>query len=81
MSQIRYPEIAQQNGIQGLVLVKFIVETDGSLSNIKVIQSPDTSLTAEAVRVISNSPKWEPGRQRNLPVRVSFTMPVNFRLQ
>ncbi len=81
MSQIRYPEIAQQNGIQGLVLVKFIVETDGSLSNIKVIQSPDTSLTAEAVRVISNSPKWEPGRQRNLPVRVMFTMPVNFRLQ
>ena len=81
MSQIRYPEIAQQNGIQGLVLVKFIVEIDGSLSNIKVIQSPDTSLTAEAVRVISNSPKWEPGRQRNHPVRVLFTMPVNFRLQ
>lgn len=81
MSQIRYPEIAQQNGIQGLVLVKFIVEIDGSLSNIKVIQSPDTSLTAEAVRVISNSPKWEPGRQRNHPVRVMFTMPVNFRLQ
>lgn len=81
MSQIRYPEIAQQNGIQGRVLVKFIVEIDGSLSNIKVIQSPDTSLTAEAVRVISNSPKWEPGRQRNDPVRVMFTMPVNFRLQ
>ena len=81
MSQIRYPEIAQQNGIQGRVLVKFIVEIDGSLSNIKVIQSPDTSLTAEAVRVISNSPKWEPGRQRNHPVRVMFTMPVNFRLQ
>ncbi|MBQ7310345.1 MAG: TonB family protein [Alistipes sp.] len=81
MSQIRYPEIAQQNGIQGLVLVTFIVEIDGSLSNIKVIQSPDTSLTAEAVRVISNSPKWEPGRQRNHPVRVMFTMPVNFRLQ
>lgn len=81
MSQIRYPEIAQQNGIQGRVLVKFIVEIDGSLSNIKVIQSPDTSLTAEAVRVISNSPKWEPGRQRNQPVRVLFTMPVNFRLQ
>lgn len=81
MSQIRYPEIAQQNGIQGLVLVKFIVEIDGSLSNIKIIQSPDTSLTAEAVRVISNSPKWEPGRQRNHPVRVMFTMPVNFRLQ
>lgn len=81
MSQIRYPEIAQQNGIQGRVLVKFIVEIDGSLSNIKVIQSPDTSLTAEAVRVISNSPKWEPGRQRNHPVRVLFTMPVNFRLQ
>jgi len=81
MSQIRYPEIAQQNGIQGRVLVKFIVEIDGSLSNIKVIQSPDTSLTAEAVRVISNSPKWEPGRQRNDPVRVLFTMPVNFRLQ
>lgn len=81
MSQIRYPEIAQQNGIQGLVLVKFIVEIDGSLSNIKIIQSPDTSLTTEAVRVISNSPKWEPGRQRNQPVRVMFTMPVNFRLQ
>lgn len=81
MSQIRYPEIAQQNGIQGRVLVTFIVEIDGSLSNIKVIQSPDTSLTAEAVRVISNSPKWEPGRQRNHPVRVMFTMPVNFRLQ
>ena len=81
MSQIRYPEIAQQNGIQGRVIVQFIVECDGSLSNIKVIQSPDTSLTAEAVRVISNSPKWEPGRQRNDPVRVSFTLPVDFRLQ
>ena len=81
MSQIRYPEIAQQNGIQGRVIVQFIVEIDGSLSNIEVIQSPDTSLTAEAVRIISNSPKWEPGRQRNDPVRVVFTMPVDFRLQ
>lgn len=78
---VSYPMIAQENGIQGRVLLQFVVEKDGSLSQIKVLQAPDQSLAEEAVRVLKKSPKWEPAKQRNKPVRLSFTMPVEFRLQ
>lgn len=81
MQRIVYPPIAQENGVQGTVVVQFIVEKDGSLSNIKVLRSPDSSLSKEAVRVITSSPKWTPGKQRGTAVRVQYTLPVGFRLQ
>ena len=76
-----YPPIAQENGIQGTVVVQFIVEKDGSLSNIKVLRSPDNSLSKEAVRVVSSSPKWTPGRQNGEAVRVQYRIPIGFKLQ
>lgn len=80
-SKVRYPQIAQENGVQGKVVLSFVVEKDGSLTNIEVLQSPDRSLADEAVRVLKTSPKWEPGQQRNQPVRVKYTLPVDFRIQ
>ena len=80
-SKVRYPQIAQENGISGRVLMSFIIEKDGSLTNIKVRQTPDRSLSDEAVRVLKQSPKWKPGKQRNQTVRVEYTMPVDFRIQ
>lgn len=77
---LRYPEVAAQNGIQGKVFIEFVVDTDGSVINVKVIKGVDPLLDQEAVRVVSSSPKWEPGRQRNKPARVSFTFPIIFRL-
>ena len=76
-----YPPIAQENGIQGTVVVQFIVEKDGSLSNINVLRSPDNSLSKEAVRVVSSSPKWTPGRQNGEAVRVQYRIPIGFKLQ
>lgn len=80
-SKVSYPTIATENGIQGRVTLQFVIEKDGSLSNITVLQNPDRSLTEEAIRVLKTSPKWTPGKQRNLPVRVKYTLPVDFRLQ
>jgi len=79
--QLKYPVVAQENGVQGRVVVGFVIERDGSLTNIEVYASPDRSLSEEAVRVISSSPKWTPGKQRGMPVRVRFTLPVEFKLQ
>jgi len=79
--RVRYPQIAQENGVSGKVVLSFVVEKDGSLTNIEVLQSPDRSLADEAVRVLKTSPKWEPGQQRNQPVRVKYTLPVDFRIQ
>ena len=79
--RLRYPQIAQENGISGRVVVSFVVERDGTVSNIQVLQSPDRSLGEEATRVVSSSPKWEPGMQRNQPVRVKYTLPVVFQIQ
>ena len=79
--RVRYPQIAQENGVSGKVVLSFVVEKDGTLTNIEVLQSPDRSLADEAVRVLKTSPKWEPGQQRNQPVRVKYTLPVDFRLQ
>ena len=80
-SHVKYPQIALENGIQGNVVIKFVVEKDGKLSNIQVLQSPDSSLSDEAVRVLKTSPKWKPGKQRNKPVRVTYTLPVSFKIQ
>lgn len=76
-----YPIIAQENGIHGRVTVGFVVNTDGSIVDIKVIRGVDPSLDKEALRVVSTMPKWTPGEQRGKPVRVSFSVPVVFRLQ
>ena len=79
--RLRYPQIAQENGIMGRVLLSFVIERDGSLTNIEVLQTPDRSLSDEAARVLKLSPKWSPGKQRNQAVRVKYTLPVDFRLQ
>ncbi|MGN0007980.1 MAG: energy transducer TonB [Alistipes sp.] len=79
-SKLRYPQLAQENNITGRVLLKFVVEKDGTLTNIQVLQSPDKSLSDEAIRVLKTSPKWEPGKQRNQSVRVFYTLPVDFQL-
>jgi protein TonB len=78
---LRYPDIAAENGIQGRVFVQFVVEPDGSVSNVKVVRGVDPSLDREAIRVVESSPKWKPGKQRGKPVRVSFTFPIIFVLQ
>ena len=81
MQQVRYPQIAQDKNITGRVMLQFVIERDGSLTNIKVIQTPDSTLSDEAIRVLKTSPKWTPGRQSNKPARVMYTLPVEFRLQ
>ena len=78
---IKYPVIAAENGIQGKVYVQFVVDRDGSISNARVARGVDSSLDQEALRVVNNLPKWKPGMQRGKPVRVSFTVPINFQLQ
>ena len=78
---IRYPVIAQENGIQGRVVVQFVVNTDGSIVDIQVVRSVDPSLEREAVRLVQAMPRWKPGEQRGKKVRVRFTLPINFRLQ
>jgi protein TonB len=78
---LQYPEVARENGIQGRVTLQFTVETDGSLKNIKVLRGIDPSLDKEAIRVVSSSPKWSPGRQRDKAVRVTYNFPVYFQLR
>ena len=80
-SKVRYPQIAQENNISGRVFLMFVVERDGTLTNIQVLQTPDSSLSDEAVRVLKTSPKWKPGKQRNQTVRVKYTLPIDFRIQ
>ena len=79
-SRLVYPEIAKENGVQGRVTLQFTVNADGSVSNVKVLRGVDSSLDKEAVRVVSSSPKWKPGKQRGRPVRVAYTLPINFQL-
>ena len=78
---IVYPTVAQENGIQGKVFVTFVVNKDGSVSNAKIARGVDPSLDAEALRVVATLPKWKPGKQRGVPVRVSYTVPISFKLQ
>ena len=78
---IKYPVVAEENGIQGRVVATFVVERDGSITDVKIVKSVDPSLDKEAVRVLKAMPKWIPGRQNGQPVRVKYTVPVTFRLQ
>ena len=80
-SRLVYPEIAKENGVQGRVTLQFTVNTDGSVSNVKVLRGVDSSLDKEAVRVVSSSPKWKPGKQRDRAVKVTYTFPVIFQLR
>jgi TonB family C-terminal domain len=77
---LKYPDVAAENGIQGTVYVSFVVEPTGLVSNVKVIRGVDASLDREATRIVQNSPKWTPGKQRGKSVRVSFTFPIKFQL-
>lgn len=80
-TEVKYPVIAQENGIQGRVFVKFVIGKDGSVSDVQVARPFDPNLDKEAVRVVKSMPKWTPGKQRGKPVRVSYTVPINFVLQ
>ncbi|MBQ8486758.1 MAG: energy transducer TonB [Prevotella sp.] len=78
---IKYPVVAEENGIQGRVIATFVVERDGSITDVKVVKSVDPSLDKEAIRVLKSMPKWIPGKQNGSAVRVKYTVPVTFRLQ
>ena len=78
---IKYPQIARETGIQGRVFVSFVVEPDGSVSNVKVLRGIGGGCDEEAMRVVKSLPKWKPGKQRGKAVRVSYMLPVNFKLQ
>ena len=80
-SNTKYPVVAQENGVQGRVIVSFVVERDGSISDVKVARSVDPSLDREAQRVVKSMPRWSPGKQNGSTVRVKYTVPVVFRLQ
>ena len=80
-AKLVYPEIAKENGVEGRVTLQFTISKDGRLEDVKVLSAPDESLAQEAVRVVSSSPKWEPGRQRDRAVKVSYTFPVIYRLR
>lgn len=80
MKNIKYPEQAMKEGIQGRVAVRFIVEKDGSISDVKPVLSVHPLLNKEAVRVVKSMPKWSPGKQNGKPVRVRFNLPVMFKL-
>lgn len=80
-NNVKYPVVAQENGVQGRVVVSFVVERDGSITDVKVVRSVDPSLDREASRVVSSMPKWIPGKQNGSPVRVKYNVPVSFKLQ
>lgn len=80
MENMKYPEQAMKEGIQGRVAVRFIVEKDGSISNVRPIHSVHPLLNKEAVRVVESMPKWTPGKQNGKPVRVRYNLPVMFKL-
>ena len=77
---VKYPQIAAENNIQGKVFMNFVLEKDGSITDVKVLRGVDPALDKEAIRVIKSMPKWKPGKQRGKPVRVSFNLPITFTL-
>ena len=79
-NNIRYPEAAQQNDIQGRVIVKFVVEKDGSIGQAQVVRGVDKDLDREALRVVKKMPSWQPGKNNGVAVRSYFTLPVTFKL-
>jgi TonB family protein len=80
-STVKYPAVSQKNGVQGRVVVKFVVEKDGSVSSARVVKSVNEELDAEALRVVNAMPAWTPGKQNGRIVRVYYTIPIAFRLQ
>ncbi len=80
-SNVKYPVVAQENGVQGRVQIGFVVERDGSITDVRVVRSVDPSLDKEAMRVVKMMPRWNPGKQNGQTVRVKYTVPVLFRLQ
>ncbi len=79
--RVNYPQIAAENGIQGKVFLMFVVEPDGSVTNVTIMRGVDPALDNEAIRVVESSPSWSPGKQRGSAVRVRFSITVNFQLQ
>lgn len=80
-SHLKYPPVAQENGVQGRVFVSFVVGEDGYVEDVQVIKGVDPSLDKEAVRVVKSLPRWTPGNQQGKPVRVRYSVPVIFALQ
>ena len=80
-TRLVYPEIAKENGIEGRVTLQFTIGKEGRLEDVKVLATPDETLAKEAVRVVSSSPKWKPGKQRDRAVKVSYVFPVIYRLR
>ena len=80
-SKVRYPAVCQENGVQGMVSLSFVINKKGEVTNIKVLRGPDPNLEREAVRVVEQMPKWKPGKQRGRPVAVTYNLPMRFRLQ
>jgi protein TonB len=80
-TSVKYPTIAQENGIQGKVYIQFVINQKGEVTNATLLRGVDPSLDREALRVVQAMPKWKPGQQRGRPVRVSYTVPINFVLQ
>lgn len=80
-SNVKYPVVAQENGVQGRVVVSFVVERDGSITDVRVVRSVDPSLDKEAQRVVRSMPRWTPGKQNGSAVRVKYNVPVSFKLQ
>lgn len=78
---LKYPEVAVRNGVQGRVVVEFIIEKDGKVTNVRVVRGVSDELDAEAVKVISASPKWKPGRVKGEKVRIAISLPVEFKLE
>ena len=77
---LKYPTICQESGVQGRVVVSFVVNKDGSTTDFRIIRSVDKYLDKEALRVLNGMPKWKPGKQKGVPVRVRYTVPINFKL-
>ncbi len=77
---IKYPSQARELGIQGKVFLSFVIEKDGSVTDVTLLRGIGGGCDEEAIRVVKNMPNWIPGKQRNIPVRVRFNLPVNFRL-
>ena len=80
-NNIKYPQMARESGIQGTVYVTFVVERDGKVTNVQILRGIGGGCDEEAIRVIKNMPRWNPGKQRGKPVRVQFNMPIKFTLQ
>ncbi len=80
-NNVNYPVICQENGVQGMVSVSFVIDKTGKVTNVKALRAPDANLEREAIRVVSSMPSWKPGKQRGRPVKVSYSVPVRFILQ